>query len=104
MFVAAITLTEFLQRNEVLSELEALCARLADTIRQLRRRLEPYRRFSFQIGRPHRRIARPHGRIAKLVGDGNAQLAGALMREHMDTDELPRRRCSFHSDKQIVLC
>lgn len=46
---------------------------LTDTIRQLRRRLEPNRRFSFQIGR---RIGESHA--------GNAEAAGALMREHMD--------------------
>ena len=136
MFVAAITLPEFLQMYEVLSELEALCARLAarrmtapekralaaiqskgdaaakggdarryaeqnmrfhealyegthnrhlaDTIRQLRRRLEPYRRFSFQIGRRIGESHAEHGRIAKLVCDGNPEAAGALMREHMD--------------------
>ena len=136
MFVAAITLPEFLQMYEVLSELEALCARLAarrmtaqekralaalqskgdaaaragdagryaaqnmrfhealyegthnqhlaDTIRQLRRRLEPYRRFSFQINRRIGESHDEHGRIAKLVCDGNPEAAGALMREHMD--------------------
>ncbi len=136
MFVAAISLREFLQMYEVLSELEALCARLAarrmtaqerrgllaiqakgdaaagagdaagyanqnmrfhealyegthnphlgNMIRQLRRRLEPYRRFSFQIGRRIEESHAEHGRITKLVCDANAEASGALMREHMD--------------------
>jgi DNA-binding GntR family transcriptional regulator len=136
MFVAAITLPQFLQMYEVLSELEGLCARLAgrrmtaeekrkllrvqskggaiakaghsldyadqnmkfheaiydgthneclgETIRLLRRRLEPYRRFSFQIGRRIEESHAEHGRIAQLICDGDPEAAGALMREHMD--------------------
>jgi len=57
---------------------------LAAMIRQLRRRLEPYRRFSFQIGRRIEESHAEHGRIAKLICDGNPESAGALMREHMD--------------------
>jgi DNA-binding GntR family transcriptional regulator len=136
MFVAAMTLPQLLQMYEVLSELEALCARLAarrmtpqekrnllktqskgdavaDTgsaaeyagqnmrfheaiyvgthnpylanmIRLLRRRLEPYRRFSFQIARRIEESHAEHSRIAKLISDSNQEAAGALMREHMD--------------------
>lgn len=136
MFVAAMTLPQFLQMYEVLSELEALCARLAarrmtsqekqeltrtqargdavskaedapayavqnmrfheaiyngthnpylgDMMRQLRRRLDPYRRFSFQITRRIEESHAEHGRIAKLITEGNPEAAGALMREHMD--------------------
>lgn len=136
MFVAAITLPQFLQMYEVLSELEGLCARLAarrmtaeekrklfgvqsngdaiaksgnpltyadqnmrfhaaiydgthneclgETIRLLRRRLEPYRRFSFQIGRRIEESHAEHGHIAQLIRDGDPEAASALMREHMD--------------------
>ena len=59
-------------------------AHLAAMIRQLRRRLEPYRRFSFQIGRRIAESHAEHDRIAKLICDGNSESAGALMREHMD--------------------
>lgn len=59
-------------------------AHLAAMVRQLRRRLEPYRRFSFQIGRRIPESHAEHGRIARLIGDGNPEAAGALMREHMD--------------------
>lgn len=55
-------------------------------IRQLRRRLEPYRRFSFQISRRINESHAEHGRIAKLICDGNPEAAGALMREHMDLE------------------
>ena len=57
---------------------------LAEMIRLLRRRLEPYRRFSFQIGRRIEESHAEHGRIAKLICDRNQEAAGALMREHMD--------------------
>lgn len=136
MFVAAITLPQFLQMYEVLSELESLCARLAArrmtaeerrkllriqskgdsvskannaleyatqnlrfheaiydgthneclgaTIRLLRRRLEPYRRFSFHIGRRIEESHSEHSRIAQFICEGNSEDAAALMREHMD--------------------
>lgn len=57
---------------------------LGSSIRLLRRRLEPYRRFSFQIGRRIAESHAEHGRISRLISDGNQEAAGALMREHMD--------------------
>jgi DNA-binding GntR family transcriptional regulator len=57
---------------------------LAAMIRQLRRRLEPYRRFSFLIDRRIPESHAEHGRIVKLISEANSEAAGALMREHMD--------------------
>lgn len=57
---------------------------LSNTIRQLRRRVDPYRRFSFQIPRRTVESHAEHGRIVELIVSGDAEGASQVMREHMD--------------------
>jgi len=57
---------------------------LIATIRALRRRLEPYRRLSFQIKRRLGESHVEHGRIVRLVADGDGEAAALEMRTHMD--------------------
>ena len=70
---------------------------LQNQVRALRRRLEPYRNYSFHLPNRIQESHAEHGQIVKLILDGDSQAAEMSMRSHMDI-----QRSNF-SDYLIML-
>jgi DNA-binding GntR family transcriptional regulator len=70
---------------------------LENQVRALRRRLEPYRNYSFHLPNRIHESHAEHGQIVKLIHDGDSHAAEMSMRRHMDI-----QRSNF-SDYLIML-